>query len=137
MSSSSTGIPSGKLATPITSRTGTLSLPKISRRRSEAPSATFGWSKKSPEVAMNTPRRTTRVIRENQEVLARRGKSNECRCQRCVASRLGIKLLSQSADVFWLVIDHREHSTQEEQCAILQSLNVSPERCRCCGELQT
>ena len=40
--SSSMGIPSGRLATPMTSRTAILSLPKMSRNRSDAPSATFG-----------------------------------------------------------------------------------------------
>ena len=37
------------------------SMPKTSRNWSETASATLGWSKKSPEVAMNTPSRTTRV----------------------------------------------------------------------------
>jgi hypothetical protein len=40
MTSSSIGIPSGRLATPITSRTAIFSMPKTSRNRSETASAT-------------------------------------------------------------------------------------------------
>ncbi len=42
ITSSSTGVPSGRLATPYTSRQGFLSFPKTSCSNSEAPSATFG-----------------------------------------------------------------------------------------------
>ena len=43
-----------------------LSVPKMSRNKSDTASATLGWSKKSPEVAMNTPSRTTRVTRSSE-----------------------------------------------------------------------
>jgi hypothetical protein len=59
--SSSTGVPSGRLATPYTRRLGFLSLPKTSCSNSEAPSATFGCSRTSPTVATDTPSRTIRV----------------------------------------------------------------------------
>src|SRR5260370_26793028 len=42
INSSSTGTPSGRLATPYTSRLGFLSFPKTSCSNSEAPSAIFG-----------------------------------------------------------------------------------------------
>ena len=42
ITSSSTGAPSGRLATPYTKRQGFLSFPKTSCSNSEAPSATFG-----------------------------------------------------------------------------------------------
>src|SRR4029077_17504757 len=42
ISSSSTGVPSGRLATPNTIRQGFLSFPKTSCSNSEAPSAIFG-----------------------------------------------------------------------------------------------
>ena len=42
MTSSSTGVPSGRLATPYTRRQGFLSFPKTSCSSSEAASATFG-----------------------------------------------------------------------------------------------
>src|SRR5258708_40015146 len=42
MTSSSIGIPKGRLATPITSRTDVFSKPKTSRNRPEAASATVG-----------------------------------------------------------------------------------------------
>ena len=42
ITSSSTGIPSGRLATPMTSRTGIFSMPKMSRNKSETASATLG-----------------------------------------------------------------------------------------------
>src|SRR4029077_13531908 len=61
INSSSTGTPSGRLATPYTSRLGFLSFPKTSCSNSEAPSAIFGCSRTSPEVATNTPSRTIRV----------------------------------------------------------------------------
>ena len=38
-----------------------LPLPKTSCSTSEAPSATFGWSRTSPEIATATPSRTMRV----------------------------------------------------------------------------
>ena len=41
ITSSSTGEPSGRLATPITSRDETVCSPRISRNKSDAPSATF------------------------------------------------------------------------------------------------
>jgi hypothetical protein len=46
--SSSIGIPKGRLATPMINRTDVFSMPKTSRKRSETASATLGWSKKSP-----------------------------------------------------------------------------------------
>src|SRR5499427_4695766 len=61
INSSSTGVPSGRLATPYTRRLGFLSLPKTSCSNSEAPSATFGRSRTSPEVATATPSRTIRL----------------------------------------------------------------------------
>src|SRR5207302_3985029 len=61
ITSSSTGAPSGRLATPYTKRQGFLSFPKTSCSNSEAPSATFGCSRTSPEVATATPSRTIRV----------------------------------------------------------------------------
>src|SRR5207244_11277554 len=51
ITSSSTGVPSGRLATPYTKRQGFLSFPKTSCSNSEAASATFGRSRTSPEVA--------------------------------------------------------------------------------------
>jgi hypothetical protein len=42
ITSSSIGIPSGRLATPMTERTANLSPPNTSRNRSDAPSATLG-----------------------------------------------------------------------------------------------
>src|SRR2546421_963672 len=42
MTSNSTGVPSGRLATPYTKRQGFLSFPKTSCSNSEAASATFG-----------------------------------------------------------------------------------------------
>src|SRR6202043_470293 len=61
ITSSSTGTPSGRLATPYTRRQGLLSFPKTSCSNSEAASAIFGCSRTSPEVATDTPRRTTRL----------------------------------------------------------------------------
>src|SRR6266481_638333 len=61
MISSSTGVPSGRLATPYTKRQGFFSLPKTSCSNSEAPSAIFGCSRKSPEVAMDPLNLTVRV----------------------------------------------------------------------------
>src|SRR6266404_2573257 len=60
-SSSTIVTPSGRLATPYTNRPGFLSFPKTSCSSSEAPSAIFGCSRTSPEVATNTPSRTIRV----------------------------------------------------------------------------
>lgn len=51
-SSSSIGRPSGRLATPSTTRPESISLPNTLSSSSDAPSATFGWSRKSPSVAM-------------------------------------------------------------------------------------
>src|SRR5499433_4142806 len=62
INSSSTGVPSGRLATPYTRRLGFLSLPKTFWSSSEAPSATFGCSRTSPEVATDTPSRTIRSV---------------------------------------------------------------------------
>src|SRR5882757_6105589 len=61
MTSNSTGVPRGRLATPYTRRQGLLSFPKTSLSNSEAASATFGCSRTSPEVATDTPSRTIRV----------------------------------------------------------------------------
>src|SRR6476660_9045328 len=61
MTSNSTGVPRGRLATPYTRRQGLLSFPKTSLNNSEAASATFGWSRTSPEVATDTPSLTIRV----------------------------------------------------------------------------
>ena len=59
MTSSSTGTPSGKLATPKTRRLEILSSPKTSLSSSDAASATRGCSRTSPSVAIDTPSRTT------------------------------------------------------------------------------
>src|SRR5216684_7914029 len=61
MTSNSTAVPSGRLATPYTRRQGFLSFPKTSCNNSEAASATFGCSRTSPEVATETPSRTIRA----------------------------------------------------------------------------
>src|SRR5580700_1081950 len=61
INSSSTGTPSGRLATPYTRRHGFLSFPKTSCSNSEAPSAIFACSRTSPTVATDTPSRTIRV----------------------------------------------------------------------------
>src|SRR5215471_1852708 len=61
MISSSTGVPSGRLATPYTRRQGFLSLPKTSCSNSEAASATFVFLRISSDVATDTPSRTSRV----------------------------------------------------------------------------
>jgi hypothetical protein len=66
MSSSSTGVPRGRLATPYTSRDGFLSFPKTSCSSSEAPSATFGCSRTSPEVATDAASLTIRVTETQQ-----------------------------------------------------------------------
>src|SRR5258708_13759558 len=55
MSSTSTGVPSGRLATPYTKRLGFFCFPKTSCSSSEAPPATFGSLRTSPAVAPNTP----------------------------------------------------------------------------------
>ena len=51
-SSTSTGRPSGRLATPRTTRPESFSGPNTLSSSADAPSATFGWSRKSPSVAM-------------------------------------------------------------------------------------
>src|SRR6516164_4159613 len=58
ITSTSTGVPRGRLATPYTNRLGFLSLPNTSCSSFEAPSATFGCSRTSPEVTTDTPSRT-------------------------------------------------------------------------------
>ena len=61
MTSSSTGIPRGRLATPITRSNRHLVGAKDIAKEIRDPVRDPGCSKKSPEVAMNTPSRTTRV----------------------------------------------------------------------------
>src|SRR5207248_5529526 len=63
MTSSSTGEPSGRLATPKTSREETASSPKRSRSNSDAASAIFGCSVNSGVAATYTPSLTTRLTR--------------------------------------------------------------------------
>jgi hypothetical protein len=105
--------------------------PKTSRNRSDAASATRGWSKKSPEVAMNTPSRTTRVTR-----------SSDPRCSLAAASapKAAVRTASrpisasnsfaQPANILRLVIHNREHAAQEEEIARLHRLDVTTKR-RC------
>src|SRR5262249_59094496 len=66
MTSSSTGEPSGRLATPKTRREETAWSPKTSRSNSDAASATFGCSVNSGVAATDTPSRTTRLTRFNE-----------------------------------------------------------------------
>jgi hypothetical protein len=63
MTSSATGEPSGRLATPKTRREATVISPKTSRSSSEAASATLECSVKSGVAAMYTPSLTTRLTR--------------------------------------------------------------------------
>jgi len=37
---------------------------------------------------------------------------------------LGVELLPEAAEIFWFVIDDRQHSAEEEQIAGLQRLHV-------------
>jgi len=66
MTSSSTGEPSGRLATPMTRREETASSPKTSRSNSDAASATLGCSVNSGVAATYTPSLTTRLTRFNE-----------------------------------------------------------------------
>src|SRR5262249_3025621 len=61
ISSSSTGTPSGRFATPSTMRAGILPAPNTSRKTSDAPSAIFGCSVQPSAVAIYTLSLTTRV----------------------------------------------------------------------------
>ena len=126
ITSSSIGIPSGRLATPITSRTASLSAPNTSRNKSDAPSATRGWSKKSPDVAMNTPSSNhPRHAVERSQMLLRRGQHAQSRCARRIPSRLRVQLFPQPPKILRLVIHHREHAAEEKQIARLHRLNVT------------
>src|SRR5436309_370404 len=71
MTSSSTGEPSGRLATPMTRREETVSSPRTSRSNSDAASAIFGCSVNSGVAATDTPSRTTRLTRRVDAVHAR------------------------------------------------------------------
>src|SRR5439155_6983787 len=64
--SSSTGEPSGRLATPKTRREETAWSPKTSRSNSDAASATFGCSVNSGVAATYTPSLTTCLTRFNE-----------------------------------------------------------------------
>src|SRR5262249_8906812 len=66
MTSSSTGEPSGRLATPKTRREEMVASPKTSRSSSDTASATFGCSVSSGVAAIYTPSRTTRLTRFNE-----------------------------------------------------------------------
>src|ERR1700756_3152851 len=88
--SSSTGTPSGRLATPYTKRHGFLSFPKTSCSNAEAPSAIFGCSRTSPEVATYTLNLTVRVTLSSDPKCFRataRPLSAARRAARCPASR--------------------------------------------------
>ena len=65
MTSSSTGEPSGRLATPKTRRDEMVSPPRTSRSNSDAASATFGCSVNSGVAATYTPSLTTWLTRFN------------------------------------------------------------------------
>ena len=86
ISSSSTGVPSGRLATPNTRRLGFLSFPKTSWSNSEAPSATFGCSRTSPEVATYTPSRTI-LVTLSSDPRCCRATARALRAARCAAAR--------------------------------------------------
>ena len=60
------GHPKGKARNADHQPNRIFSMPKTSRNKSETASATLGWSKKSPCVAMNTPSLTTRVTRSSE-----------------------------------------------------------------------
>src|SRR5262249_2628671 len=66
MTPSSTGDPSGRLATPKTRREATVCSPNTSRSNSDAASATFGCSVNSGVAAMYTPSLATRPTRFNE-----------------------------------------------------------------------
>jgi hypothetical protein len=66
MTSSPIGTPRGRLATPITGRTDVFSMPKDISKQIRDDVRDLGWSTKSPAVAMNTLRRTTRVTLSNE-----------------------------------------------------------------------
>src|SRR5580692_2118766 len=61
-------------------------------------------------------------------MLPGRGQGAQCRGVGSISSSFGIELLPQPANIFRLVIDHREHAAQKEQIARLQCLKVAAER---------
>jgi hypothetical protein len=124
MTSSSTGMPKGRLATPYTNRTDFLSAPNTSQNSSEGASATVGWSKKSPDVASMTPSRTTPydAVQRTQPLLRDR-QSVERRQARRRSTLFYVELGAQATAVFRLVPDGRLRAAQKEQVAGLAGLN--------------
>ncbi len=131
MTSSSIGIPSGRLATPITSRTAIFSMPKISRNRSEARVRDPGLVE---EVAggcheHSEPDDASHSI-ERAQMLFRRSEHAQSRGVGGISSGLDVEFFPEPANILRLVVDDREHPAEEEQVARLHRLDVSAERRR-------
>jgi hypothetical protein len=128
--STSIEIPRGRLATP-------LSVPNTDARSSEAPSATFGCSRKSPAVAINYTElgELGYMVERSQESLRRR----KC-IQACDNGSLAVVLEAQftahSPDKLGLMIDERkpgaESVPRQTQKALinLALLALTPAGCR-------
>jgi hypothetical protein len=91
---------------PYTSRTELLSAPKTSRNNSYAASATFGWSKKSPDVAHDAEPHDARDTPERSEMLLRDRQSVERREARRRSTLSCVEFSVEATAVFRLVAKH-------------------------------
>ena len=129
MTSSSTGEPSGRLATPITRRDEIVSSPKTSRSNSDAASATFACSVNSGVAATYTPSLTTRLTRFSEPncFFVQRKRIERGRVRR-FSARLHVQVFADDANDRRRVARGGEHPAQEKEVARLNGRHVGTKR---------
>ena len=131
MTSSSIGIPRGRLATPITSRTDSfLDAKDISKQVRDSVRDPGLVEEVSGGRHEHAEPNNARDSIERAQMLFRRGEGAQGRSVGGISSSFGIELFPQPAKIFRLVVDNRKHPAKEEQVARLQCLDVSAKRRR-------
>jgi len=136
MTSSSTGVPSGRLATPYTRRLGFLSCPKTSCSSSEC---AVGYFRLVANIAGSCHEDAEpddpRHFVQRSQMMPRHGEDVQRRQTRCLAPGFHRELRAHAPHEFRAAALGRKHSAQKKQVAGLHRFRIGAERLGRRGEV--